>query len=150
MPADRFRGSLWAARGKSDRLRNRNTGLGDIDRMSRHRAAVTVPPITALLLPADQHKRLKDAARALWLNRRRGLGRRDESPFMAEMTIQDPDMRECAILLRVRDRSLHAYIQQYPFCTGPDETLNQKCFAALREKLDSSGSRPIEPQEQCF
>jgi hypothetical protein len=32
-------------------------------------AAVTVPPITALLLPADQHKRLKDAARALWLNR---------------------------------------------------------------------------------
>ena len=51
----------------------------------------------------------------------RGLGRRDESPFMAEMTIQDPDMRECAILLRVRDRSLHAYIQQYPFCTGPDK-----------------------------
>ena len=37
MPADRFRGSpLGRSRGKSGRLRDRNTGLGDIDRMSRH------------------------------------------------------------------------------------------------------------------
>jgi len=26
-------------------------------------------PIASLLLPADQHKRLRDAARAFWLNR---------------------------------------------------------------------------------
>ncbi len=32
-------------------------------------AAVTVLPIASLLLPADQHKRLRDAARAFWLNR---------------------------------------------------------------------------------
>ena len=67
---------------------------------------------------------------------------------MAEMTIQDSDSRECALLLRVSDRSLHAYIQQYPFCTGPDETLNRKCFGALREQLEirqPKVSRPIEP-----
>ena len=70
---------------------------------------------------------------------------------MAETTIQDPDMRECALLLRVSDRSLHAYIQQYPFCTGPDETLNRKCFAALREHMEirqPKVSRPIEPLER--
>jgi hypothetical protein len=67
---------------------------------------------------------------------------------MAEMTIQDSDSRECALLLRVSDRSLHAYIQQYPFCTGPDETLNRKCFGALCEQLEirqPKVSRPIEP-----
>jgi len=60
---------------------------------------------------------------------------------MAEMTIQDSDSRECALLLRVSDRSLHAYIQQYPFCTGPDETLNRKCFGALCEQLEFASQR---------
>ncbi|MGC1859732.1 MAG: hypothetical protein WA733_01035 [Methylocystis sp.] len=55
---------------------------------------------------------------------------------MALKTIQDPDMRECAVLLRVSDRSPHEYIQQYPFCLGPDETLNRECFGALREQLE--------------
>jgi hypothetical protein len=32
-------------------------------------AAATLLPIASLLLPADQHKRLRDAARAFWLNR---------------------------------------------------------------------------------
>ena len=67
------------------------------------------------------------------------------------MTVQDSDMRECALLLRVNDRSLHAYIQQNPFCTGPDETLNRKCFNALFEQLEirqPKVSRPIERLER--
>ena len=31
---------------------------------------------------------------------------------MAEMTIQDSDSRECALLLRVSDRSPQAYVQE--------------------------------------
>ena len=35
---------------------------------------------------------------------------------------------EPALLFNVRNTELHGYIQRYPLLTGPDETLNRKCF----------------------
>jgi SAM-dependent methyltransferase len=43
---------------------------------------------------------------------------------------------EPALLIRVRDRALHAYIQQHPFCTGPDEALNRACFRAVLDSIE--------------
>ncbi len=77
-----------------------------------------------------------------------GIGARDESPFIAETTIQDPELPECALPPRVIDRSLLVYTQQYPFCTGPDPALHRKCFAVFREHAEirlPKVSRPIEP-----
>jgi SAM-dependent methyltransferase len=41
-----------------------------------------------------------------------------------------------AMLLRVSDRALHAWIQQYPLFTGPDEDLNSACFRACVDGLE--------------
>jgi hypothetical protein len=57
-------------------------------------------------------------------------------------------MPECTLLPRVIDRSLLAYIQQYPFCAGSDQTLGRKWFAAFREHMEirqSKVSRAIKP-----
>ncbi len=43
---------------------------------------------------------------------------------------------EPALLFNVRNAELHAYIQRYPLLTGPDETLNKKCFAALIDSIE--------------
>ena len=58
------------------------------------------------------------------------------------------DLSEPGLLLHVSDRSLHQYMQQYPYCTGPDEELNQKCFAALRRDIEIRWPKnrwPMEP-----
>ena len=48
---------------------------------------------------------------------------------------------EPALLFNVRNAELHAYIQRYPLLTGPDETLNKKCFAALIDSIERREQR---------
>jgi SAM-dependent methyltransferase len=62
-----------------------------------------------------------------------------------------PTAIEHALIIRVPDRSLQAYIQQYPFFTGPNEVMNRRCFAAatsgveLRKSLSIRTPEPLEP-----
>jgi hypothetical protein len=51
--------------------------------------------------------------RLLGQAKKNGVGARDKSPFMNETTIQDSEMRECALPPRVIDRSLLAYIHTH-------------------------------------
>jgi hypothetical protein len=48
---------------------------------------------------------------------------------------------EPALLFHVRNTELHGYIQRYPLLTGPDETLNRKCFSALTSSIECRESR---------
>ncbi len=48
---------------------------------------------------------------------------------------------EPALLFNVRNTELHGYIQRYPLLTGPDETLNRKCFSALTSSIECRESR---------
>lgn len=45
----------------------------------------------------------------------------------------NPDL---AILFAIRDVNLHAYMQKYPFLTGPDESTNSECFRVLQEGIN--------------
>jgi SAM-dependent methyltransferase len=53
-----------------------------------------------------------------------------------------------ALLIRVKDRALHPYMQQYPFCTGPDEVLNRACFAAVLDSIEMREAGQASPLEE--
>lgn len=59
-------------------------------------------------------------------------------------------MQSSAIAVRteVRDPSLHAYIQQYPFLTGPDEAQNLRALAAVRAGIRLTDAPPCAAIEQ--
>lgn len=44
-------------------------------------------------------------------------------------------MSDASILIKVTDPKLRAYMQQYPFLTGPDEALNLRSFEAVKENI---------------
>lgn len=62
-------------------------------------------------------------------------------------THHKPTTSETGLLLRVRDRGLHAHIQQYPFCTGPDEALNRASFAATLNSIELRRAECFRPLE---
>lgn len=50
-----------------------------------------------------------------------------------------------AVLIRVRDPEIQAYLQQYPFATGPDRDRNRRAFEAVRTSIEVR--RPSEAAE---